>query len=154
MACTFNIGRTLGQKVCDSLHLFNNDNNSASGEEKWEDQFHRRKREAMCTETYLKFWSACKGLAVGPGSNDTAIAACLNETAGSLEDYIGMKRAIDTYEGLEFAQHLDKMRMIENLVFSENTVVMDLMFKDRYYTSIKRDVSYTFSELVGKRIFP
>ncbi len=42
------------------------------------------------------------------------------------------------------------MRMIDNLVFRENTVVMDLMFKDRYYTSIKRDVSYTFSELVGK----
>ncbi len=39
-----------------------------------------------------------------------------------------------------------------NIYFRDNVAILQVMAKGQYYTSIKRDVSYTFSSLIGKII--
>jgi len=134
----------IAQKVCPSLDLFNA---TASAEALLD----LTKRQSYCTPIFQSIWSKCSlgSYVYNGGHIDTGkeLSQCLTDNLNHSE-LIELREALHLYTKYERTlSHCDLT------VSRENYVLAQVNFKERSYTSFKRDVSYTLPSLICNKMF-
>lgn len=112
--------------ICDTMDLF-----KGSG-----DEVHLFKRQQICTDLVKRLWMACKEIFLQFDLYHQAghyLKSCFKSQNLTIEELIELKETLSSYA-------------------KENFISVGFNFKDKYYTSMKRDVTSTPAKLIGNVI--